>query len=406
MRDNIVSSDTTRRIAFVCTDPGIPVFGTKGAAVHAQSIIKVLVEAGNEVHVLTPRPGPVDGHQLADRVVVHRLPEIGRGAPAARERAAQASDRAVPMVLDTIDPQLVYERYALWGRSATSWARRHDVPSILEVNSPLIDEQATYRELADPAAAQVVARSVFSAATVISCVSAGVAAWVRGITGDDSRILTLPNGVDTGRIEPAARGLTTAAATPFVVGFLGTLKAWHGVDVLIDGMADLSCAPDGAGGWRLLVVGDGPLRDQLTARAAKVGVAAEFVGAVHPDQVGAQLQRMDIACAPYPDCDDHYFSPLKVYEYLAAGLPVVASSIGQIPDILDHGRLGRLVRPGDHRELAEALVQLRADGGERRRLATAGRDAAERRHTWTGVVNRVIAAAESGPSSERIGAVA
>ncbi len=86
-----------------------------------------------------------------------------------------------------------------------------------------------------------------------------------------------------------------------------------------------------------------------------------------------------------------YFSPLKVYEYLAAGLPVIGSAIGEIPDVLDHGRLGRLVPPGDPAALADELVLLRRDHDERRRLRTATRQAALSRHSWAGVVDRSLA---------------
>ena len=68
------------------------------------------------------------------------------------------------------------------------------------------------------------------------------------------------------------------------------------------------------------------------------------------------MHRMDIACAPYPAGGSDYFSPLKVYEYLAAGVPVIASAVGQLPSALDHGRLGRLVPPGDAAVLTEEKV--------------------------------------------------
>ena len=73
------------------------------------------------------------------------------------------------------------------------------------------------------------------------------------------------------------------------------------------------------------MVGDGPLRSTLVAQAAQLGVSrqVEFTGALPPAEVSAQLQRMDVACAPYGPDGTAYFSPLKVYEYLAAGLPVV-----------------------------------------------------------------------------------
>ena len=68
------------RIAYVCTDPGIPVFGRKGASVHAQAVLTELVRAGHEVHLCTPRPGgePPSDDPLAS-VTVHPLPAIGKG---------------------------------------------------------------------------------------------------------------------------------------------------------------------------------------------------------------------------------------------------------------------------------------------------------------------------------------
>ena len=382
----ITPNSASARIAFVCTDPGIPVFGTKGASVHAQSVIAELSRAGHEVHVITPRPGPYEDHRLASAVRLHRLPEIGPGSAAERELRAMASDCAVAGVLNRIQPDLVYERYALWGRTATRWAVRNRRRSILEVNAPLIDEQARFRELADPAAARRIARSALASADAVVCVSSQVADWARALSSRTETIMVLPNGVDTDRIQPAGRRIAEGHDRRFTVGFLGTLKPWHGLKSLIDALAELD-----EPGWRLLVVGDGPLRAELAARSATAGIEAEFTGAVPPDQVRDRLQQMDIACAPYPRADDHYFSPLKIYEYLAAGLPVIASAIGQVPEALDHGTMGRLVTPGDASALAEALSDLRQDRPERLRLSVAGRRAAIERHTWRRVVERALA---------------
>jgi glycosyltransferase involved in cell wall biosynthesis len=81
---------------------------------------------------------------------------------------------------------------------------------------------------------------------------------------------------------------------------------------------------------------------------------------------------------------------MKVYEYLAAGLPVVASAVGQLPALLDHGGLGVLVTPGDRAALGRALAALRSDTATRAALRTAGRAAAEQRHTWSGVVEQIL----------------
>lgn len=372
------------RVAYVCTDPGIPVFGTKGASVHAQAVLRALLRRGAEVHLLTPRPGGPAPAGLED-VRVHELPAVvGRrdgdatARLAARERSAVASDAAAAPALDSLTGDapfdLVYERYALWGRTATAWARRSGVPSLLEVNAPLPDEQAAHRGLVDVAGAHAVATAALSSATAAFGVSDAVSAWARRYAADPTRVRTVANGVDTRAVTPAARPVTDVDA-PFTLGFVGTLKAWHGVETLVAATARL-VADDPS--YRLLLVGDGPRADALRAQAADLGIAAnvETTGALPAAEVPAQLHRMDVACAPYPALDDFYFSPLKVTEYLAAGLPVVASAVGGLPALLDGGTHGTLVAPDDPAALAAAVAALRADVVRRRTLRTVNRTAA------------------------------
>src|SRR5690606_13714515 len=128
-------------------------------------------------------------------------------------------------------------------------------------------------------------------------------------------------------------------APAVTVGFVGTLKPWHGVSLLLEAFARL--AADFAG-VRLLIVGDGPERAALDQQAAALGIASltEFTGAVDPELIPALLAEMDVAVAPYPRLDDFYFSPLKVLEYMAAGRAVVASRIGMIPEWIEHAGTG------------------------------------------------------------------
>jgi glycosyltransferase involved in cell wall biosynthesis len=143
---------------------------------------------------------------------------------------------------------------------------------------------------------------------------------------------------------------------------------------------------------RLLIIGDGPQRGALEALAAERGVSDRtlFTGSVAPDEVPGWLRMIDVATAPYPSTGDPYFSPLKVLEYLAAGAVVVASRIGQLPELVDDGRTGVLVEPSDPRELASALLRLAGDPALRRRLSSAGRAEIERSRTWHQVVERTL----------------
>lgn len=381
------------RVAYVCTDPGVPVFGRKGASVHVQAVISALIRRGAEVALLATRLGGASPSHLED-VRVHPLPmERGRDT-AGNEAAAQYADAAVAPVLDALHAEapidLVYERYSLWGRTATTWARRHDVPSLLEVNAPLIDEQATHRMLDDRAGAEAVAGQSFRAASAVVCVSDRVADWVRSRSADPSRVHTIGNGVDTARVRPSGRPPTPVTGTPFTVGFVGTLKPWHGVETLLEAVGILHAADRS---YRLLLVGDGPQADRLREQADRAGLshAIRLTGSVDPGEVPGLLHRMDVAVAPYPALEGFYFSPLKVTEYLAAGLPTVASGVGQLTEILDQGRAGVLVPPGDPAALAAAISELRADPARRSELASIGRARAVGHYEWSGVVAGALA---------------
>jgi glycosyltransferase involved in cell wall biosynthesis len=109
---------------------------------------------------------------------------------------------------------------------------------------------------------------------------------------------------------------------------------------------------------------------------------------------------MDVAVAPDPNLPDFYFSPLKVFEYMAAGRAVAASRIGQLADLIQDGVNGVLCPAGDPSGLAEAVDRLCGDSGMRARLGQAARATVLRDHTWNGVVRRILALARREPAGE------
>ncbi|MGO1318246.1 MAG: glycosyltransferase family 4 protein, partial [Cellulomonadaceae bacterium] len=373
-----------RRVAYVCADPGIDVFGTKGASVHVQEVVRVLRAAGAEVELFARRASGTPPADLAD-VLVHRLASCPPGMTGAdRERWLLSQDHATADAVAAHGPyDLLYERYSLFSAAALTAAAGSGPPSVLEVNAPLVAEQAEHRGLVHADAAWDTLRRAAGAAGVVACVSEPVRDWVREHVSGAAAVVAA-NGVNTERITPR----------PVTIGFVGTLKPWHGVEGLLEAAAPL--LQDRAGTpapVRLLLIGDGPRAEAIDARARELGVAehVERTGAVDPADVPRLLHRIDVAVAPYPATAERYFSPLKVYEYLAAGLAVVASDVGQIPAVVRDGETGLLTPASDVAALTAALRRLVDDAALRDRLGAAGRDLVVAQHSWRHTVARILA---------------
>jgi len=387
------------RIAYISADNGVPVFGSKGCSIHAQEVIRAMLGRGAQVDLFTPRPGGQPPRDLAS-VRIHSLPYFPSGNPAAREQKALAVNHDLRNELEAAGEfDLVYERYSLWSFAGMKYARLKGIPGVLEVNAPLIDEQAKYRVLIDRRGAEQVAKRTFNAASTLVAVSKGVAKYLRRYANDSQRIHVVPNGVNPRRFSQNSHFGAPASTRSFTIGFVGSLKPWHGLMHLVEAFSILN---QRAGNWRLLIVGDGPERQHLEENLEARGLRhlVTFSGAVNPDQVPRLLASMDVAVAPYPDRKDFYFSPLKVYEYMAAGLPVVASEVGQLKDIIHHGKNGLLYTPGDHEMLAAMIDRLYRDSFLRTQIGRAGYQMVMADYTWDTLLQRILGFAGVMPLSK------
>jgi glycosyltransferase involved in cell wall biosynthesis len=374
-----------KRIAYICTDPGVPVFGCKGSSVHVQEVIRAFRLAGASVTLFARRFGG-DAPAGLETVKCIALPGPSTDDSAERERALFKVNSILPGLLD-VEPvfDMVYERHALWSHAAMVWARSHGVPAVLEVNAPLIEEQAEHRVLYDRRGAEASARQAFDTADRIIAVSSGVSAWLAGFGVAETKLHVISNGVDTRRFMPVEHGGTSE----LTIGFVGTLKPWHGLSVLVEAarIASQAGVP-----IRLLIVGDGPERAglQIQLDAAGLSRVSELTGAVEPTKIPALIAQMDVALAPYPQLSGFYFSPLKIMEYMAAGRAVIASRIGDIDGLITHEVDGLLCPAGDTQAFADAIIRLHHDPELRANLGFAARDKAVRELGWDSVVERIM----------------
>jgi glycosyltransferase involved in cell wall biosynthesis len=396
------------RIAYLCADFGIPIQGYKGASVHVRELVAALAAQRHDVRVFSPTPGA--GNPLAAPLIdiaSAGLPDVtARLARAALGRCSPRLDketrelaynltlyRGVRGQVRAWRPDVIYERYSLFNLSGLALARRLGVPHLLEVNAPLRLERARTKGLALAGLAARIEGALFAGSDAVLVVSEALRRYVLERSGGAARVVVQPNGVDTGRFLARGRDLQVRAQLglapeAFVVGFTGSLKPWHGVDILLEAFATVRSAEPAA---RLLIVGEGPEDAALRARAAALGLGPSvvFTGRVEHIAIPRYLAAMDAGVAPYLQVPDFYFSPLKLYEYMAAGLAVVASDAGEIAGLVRHEQTGLLCPPGDAVALAGTLLRLARDPGARARLGVAARAEAER-HSWAGNATVVV----------------
>jgi len=366
------------RAAYVCADRGVPVYGMKGCSLHIQEVVRAFEKQSIQMEIFATTPGDSPPADFTS-IPIHQITCKKTKDRAIRERADELNnDNIIKRLSVQNDFDFIYERYSLWSYAGMEYARRAGIPGILEVNAPLIEEQANYRGLINRDAAHRMAQQCFDAATAIIAVSEGVEEYLQSFPQARNKVQIVPNGVNPSRFPrsdrrpfPEKKGMT--------LGFIGTLKPWHGVDQLIDAFEVLNTLYSDI---HLLIIGDGPESAALRNRTKIAGLdkVVTFTGAVTPDQVPHYLSKMDIGIAPYPLSDAFYFSPLKIYEYMAAELPVVASRIGQITTLIEHELTGLL--SGNTDAFIASLKRLLNDRIWATTLGSNARQTVIQKHTW------------------------
>lgn len=365
-----------------------------GQWVHMAELISALRAEGHEVLLVGPQAFAelrFGGQAGVVAALKRRLPralyevlELGYNVPAGW-RLWRAMRR--------FRPDVVYERYNLHLLAGVRCARRSGVPLLLEVNGPLYEERSAHGGLALARLAAASQRATWRGADVVLPVTEALADYVRRAGVPEARIAVIPNGIDPARfaaVPPAGEAKRRLGlAGRLVLGFTGFVRDWHGLDAVIDLLAE-----DGeAMNLHLLMVGDGPARAGLEARAARLGVARRltFTGVVDRDRVAGLVAAFDIALQPGVT---PYASPLKLFEYLALGRAVVAPDLPNIREVLSDGDNAVLFAAGEPGAMAAAVRRLCADAGLRDSLgARAQATIAERGLTWRENARRVAALA-------------
>ena len=362
------------RLLYLSCDPGVPVFGHKGASVHVRELATALSHLDVEVAIASPRTEP-GGDTIEAPVALLPLPGVTPKTSRTELGAALEEQRAAVLeAAHSFAAEGIYERYSLFGDAGVKAAAMLGIPHVLEVNSPLRAEARRFRTLPHPRLAADIERTVLRATDRILVVSQALRRWLEEEGIEHERIEVVPNAVSPTQI----RRRRARDDDGFVLGFCGSLKAWHGIEVLLEACA-IAFAQEPT--LRLEVVGSGPLDHLLDSPNLPADRVRAF-GALPHSRALERLRCWDAGVAPYLRLEDFYFSPLKVVEYMAVGLCPVASNLGDLPVLLDHGGRGLLVPPDDATRLASAFLELAHDREHAAELGRRARAYVLDAHTW------------------------
>jgi glycosyltransferase involved in cell wall biosynthesis len=363
------------KILYCAIDQTVP--GTTGGSVHVTAVAEGLAALGHDVYVLvTPgdRPFPTDA--------VHWIP---MAPPFGAKQLRWLRTNQVRDVVESVRPDVVIERYYNFGGEGITAARAVGARTVLEVNAPVVDYPGSMKARIDKALLVAPMRRwrerICETADLI--VTPNAAILPPGTPA--SKIVRLEWGADTDRFQPHPPGRAPFERPGTTVAiFAGAFRSWHGAIALARAMRTLRSR--GRTDIGAVFVGDGPELPAVTREAAGLPNVV-IVGALPHDEMPACLAAADVGVAPF-DVGAHrplslgfYWSPLKIFEYMAAGLPVVAPAVDRIPSLVEHNREGLLYDPAEPDALAAAVERL-SDAAWRRALGGAARERAVREYSW------------------------
>ncbi|OOG53673.1 glycosyltransferase family 4 protein [Rhodanobacter sp. C03] len=356
--------------------------------VHIRGVVNALRELGHQVTVLsfpgadperepvaqkgTGRPGRLAGIVTRLPGVLFEFMELAYN-PVTLVRMSMAIRRE--------RPQLIYERYSLF-LCATVWlARRLRIPLVLEINDSALVERV--RPLRLKSLARRMESWCLRNCTGLVFISSYFKQQAESAYGAIAPSVISPNAADLTRFDPgrfdavrlrAERGLSGRV----VCGHIGAFAHWHGMDAFVEAIAArIAEVPH----LTLVLVGDGRTLPAIRNLVAERGLAERVLlpGRVAHDDIASWIACMDYAVLPD---SNQYGSPMKLFEFMAMGVAMVAPDYAPIAEVVSDGHTGWLFPRRQTDACVQRVLDLATQADERRRVGTAAREYIIRERQW------------------------
>ena len=362
--------------------------GSCAGGIHVAEVATNLRKLGHRLALVGSRSDGLAAREDWAGMSVHRAKMIWAGKTFPVLGLARAARGARPR------PDVVMERYVTFGGAGALLARALRRPLVLEVNSPHVEELFIRLGIDNGLVRGLLRRWVDFQFRTAAAVIAPVSGLVPAHAAHKTTLVTWAANVDIFdpalRQDPRVQRLRKQLDLPEgkVVVFTGSFRAWHGVMDLPEIMSQvLARDPEVV----FVLVGDGDCFEELTSRLRVRGLmrSARLVGRRPYEQVPLYCAAADVGIAPY-DASAYpalerfgfYWSPLKVFEYMASGLPVVTVDYPALAALVGHGARGRVVAPRDFSAMADAVVELLHDEARRAAMGRECRRHVERHGSW------------------------
>ncbi|MCL5958120.1 MAG: glycosyltransferase family 4 protein [Chloroflexi bacterium] len=378
------------RILYVAS--GIPVPGNYGGSTHTVEVAKGLAELGHKVDVVayaargeTPRLirlGPIDVYRYS-------VPKKG----------SFGKVFAVDRLVRELKPDVIMERYYNFAGAGMISARRMNRPSVLEINAPVFDPDRSLKSRVDRWLLGGLMRRWGEA----QC------RWADGIVTPLAG--TVPPAVSREKVHEINWGANVELFSPELAAerpgeverlrdrlglpqesrvavFQGSFRRWHGVGEFVEAAATVLRASSDV---HLLMIGTGPLFKQIAEaiRREKLEDRLKLVGSVSYAEMPLHLALADVGVAPFNTVVHaplrevgFYWSPLKIFEYMAMGLPVVTADIEPLNRIIRSGQEGLVFQEGNSRDLAARILDVLGDLPRARQMGQSARERVVQNFSW------------------------